>query len=154
MLTWPCAARAPVRENGLEGGSTGASVPASPGGGAPDGKPDDARAAGGAASKPPPCDGTAPEGEEAEGAERDGAAVDAGDGEGEGEAGQPAKPVATLYVGNLPPQANEYHLTAIFFHFGPIQNIQARARTVPAVRVHRIGPVQSSPATSLAPGCL
>ena len=41
--------------------------------------------------------------------------------------GAPAKPVATLYVGNLPPEADEHNLMAIFYHFGPIINIQACA---------------------------
>lgn len=128
-----------MHENGCEGSYGAPSVPASPAAppsdaaeGAPNpkalsGSPtksalatdaqERAEGAGEAAGPPTKGPGSAEGGEGGteggeEGTEGDGAL---------------AKPVATLYVGNLPPEADEFHLMAIFYHFGPISNIQACA---------------------------
>ena len=139
-----------MRENGCEGSHGAPSVPASPA--AP---PSDA--AEGASNPKTLSDGptkgkgvpaadalerTEGAGEATEPAENGPGSAEGGGGktEGGGEGGTegdgaPAKPVATLYVGNLPPEADEYHLMAIFYHFGPISNIQARACIRPTLNL-------------------
>ena len=70
--------------------------------------------------------------------------------------GAPAKPVATLYVGNLPPEASEGHLMAIFYPFGPISTIQACAcicHRQPQVRGTGFGNTSSAAQTVHVSAC-
>ncbi len=130
-----------MREHGHEGsngaGGNGAGSACSPGASAV--LPPAAAAAAAAAGGSPAAEGAAAVGSE----NTQGSVLDKALGEAQGgavkelkeeeeeeepkEGDAPAKPVATLYVGNLPPEADEYHLMAIFYHFGPILNIQARS---------------------------